>query len=137
MAQSYIHAQNSARHFKAGTPEDYLPIHEKIDSFKQSYGDVRHRAFFHNTQGPWLMQEIFGRYIEVEDWVTKKMRKILVREIAENHIVEDLGCLPSPGDWMDCMNCHVWMGGKKNKFVGREEVWQSVAKPGLKEENNE
>lgn len=106
MAQSYVHAQASARHFKAGKPEDYLPIHEWIDQMKESFGDVRHRAFFHNTKGPWLCQDVFGHFIEVEPWDKPgTLKKVLVREIAENHIVEDLGCIPSPGDWLDCMNC--------------------------------
>lgn len=121
MAQSYEHAVASARHFKAGTPEDYLPIHEYLDQFKRSFGDVRHRAMLHNTHGPWMAQEVFGPYIEVFDEAKQKTRKILVRQIAENHITEDLGCIPSPGDWLDCMDCKVWMGGKRNKFIGREE----------------
>lgn len=130
MAQSYVHAQASARHF-GGTPEDYIHIHEWIDQYKGDYGDVRHRAFLHHTKGPWLAQDVFGHFIEVEH--QGRLKKVLVRDIAENHIVEDLGCIPSPGDWADCLNCHVWMGGKRNKFIGREEVLQSISKRGKTE----
>lgn len=125
MAQSYIHAETSARHF-GGVPEDYIKIHEWIDQYKDSFGDVRHRAFLHHTKGPWLAQDVFGHYIEIFDKKAQKTKKILVREIAENHIIEDLGCLPSPGDWADCMSCKVWMGGKRNKFIGREELLQQT-----------
>lgn len=131
MAQSYLHAEASARHF-GGKPEDYLPIHEWIDQFKQTMGDVRHRAFFHNTKGPWLAQEVFGHYIEVFDEKKQKTKKVMVRDIAENHIVEDLGWLPTPEDWLECMNCVVWMGGKRNRFVGREELLNAVQKEGKK-----
>ena len=131
MAQSYIHAQASARHF-GGTPEDYIKIHEWIDQFKGVYGDVRHRAMLHHAKGPWMAQEVFGHYIEVFDEKKQKTIKVLVRDIAENHIVEDMGCIPSPGDWLDCMNCVTWMGGKRNKFIGREEVLNTIQKEGKK-----
>lgn len=128
MAQSFVHAQTSARHF-GGKPEDYIAIHEFIDQYKDAFGDVRHRAFLHHTKGPWIVQDVFGHFIEVFDEKTQKTKKVVVREIAENHIVEDLGCLPSPGDWADCMNCHVWMGGKRNKYLGREEVLNNIVIP--------
>lgn len=123
MATSYVHAQASARKF-GGSPEDYLKIHEFIDSSKKAFGDVRHRAFFHNTFGPWICQEVFGVAIEI---TTKsgKVKKVAVREIAESHIVEDLGCIPSPGDWLCEMTCKPWMGGKRNKLVLKEEFLRS------------
>lgn len=131
MAQSYVHAQASARHF-GGTPEDYVAIHEWIDQYKSTFGDVRHRAMLHHARGPWMVQEVFGRAIEVT-LPDGKTKKVLVRDIAENHIVEDLGCIPSPGDWLECMNCVTWMGGKRNKFIGREELLAQVQKEGRNE----
>ncbi len=119
MAPSYTHAEASARKF-GGKPEDYLEIHEFIDRTKQSFGDVRHRALLHNTFGPWVAQEVFGRYIEITTKTGRK-RKVTVREIAESHIIEDLGCIPSVGDWLSCMECKSWMGGKKNKLVKKDE----------------
>lgn len=126
MAQSYRHAETSARHF-GGVPEDYIKIHEWIDQFKGELGDTRHRAMLHHTKGPWMAQEVFGHYITVTGKEGKPV-KVMVRDIAENHIVEDLGWLPSPSDWLSCMTCKVWMGGKRNKFVGREELLDSVVK---------
>lgn len=136
MAQSYIHAETSARHF-GGKPEDYLPIHEWVDQFKSTFGDVRHRMFLHHAKGPWMAQEVFGHYIEVFDEKKQKTKKVMVRDIAENHIVEDLGCIPSPGDYADCLNCHVWMGGRRNKFIGREELLNTISIQGKKETNDE
>lgn len=132
MAQSWEHSLASARHF-GGKPEDYIKIHEWIDSFKSAFGDVRHRAFLHHTKGPWMAQEVFGRTIWVYDEKKKKRVEVSVRDIAENHIVEDLGWLPSPADWAECMNCLVWMSGKRNKFIGREELLNSVTLEGKKE----
>ncbi len=123
MATSYRHAEASARIF-GGEPEDYLAIHEFIDSSKQSFGDVRHRAMFHHTHGPWICQEIFGRTIEIVH--NGKTKKISVREIAEKHIVQDLGCIPSPSDWYNCMSCKTWMGGKKQKTMSAKEFIDGV-----------
>jgi len=126
MATSYVHAQASARKF-GGVPEDYIKIHEFIDSSKAAFGDVRHRSQFHHTQGPWICQQVFGHYIEITDGQgnvlldkSSRPRKVMVREIAENHIIEDLGCIPSPGDWLNCMDCKAWMGGKRNKLVSKD-----------------
>lgn len=120
MATSYRHAEASARKF-GGTPEDYLKIHEFIDSTKRSFGDIRHRSIFHNTNGPWVCQEVFGVFIEI---VTKsgKKRKVAVREIAENHIIEDLGCIPTLDDWLCNMSCKAWMGGKQNKVMSKDAL---------------
>lgn len=128
MAASWEHAKASARHFKAGRPEDYLDIHEWIDSFKTSVADTRHRAYLHNSQGPWVAQQVFGVSRSLEKWPlgSGKMVDITVREIAESHIIEDLGWIPSPADWSSCMECKVWMGGKRNKFIGREEILDST-----------
>lgn len=124
MAQSVIHAQASARHF-GGVPDDYIAVHEWIDQFKKLVGDITHRQYLHNTAGPWMAQEVFGRTITNSDG-----KQISVRDICENHVVEDLGWLPSPADWSACLTCKVWMGGRRNKFIGREELLnQSLPHP--------
>lgn len=134
MASSYVHAMASARKF-GGIPEDYLAIHEFIDSSKKSFADERHRSMYHHTQGPWVCQEIFGRFIVPTNPdgspVMKNGRelKVMVREIAENHIIEDLGCIPSPGDWMNCMDCKRWMGGKKTAIISAGDFLDDVVKP--------
>jgi hypothetical protein len=137
VAASFVHAQASARHFKAGTPEDYLDIHEWIDQFKQSTADVRHRAFLHNAQGPWMAQDVFGVTREIMGW-DGEMKTVTVREIVESHILQDLGWIPSAADWAACMDCKVWMGGARNKFIGREELLESsVAVPNPTRGGNE
>lgn len=125
---SYRHAQASA-HKWGGEPEDYLPIHEFIDGSKRAFGDVRHRALLHNTWGCWVVQEVFGPMLVIEKREGGEKR-IPVREIAEQHIIEDLGFIPTPGDWLEHMNMVTWMGGKQHKFVGREEVLNNIVKEG-------
>lgn len=86
---SYYHAKNSAnRH--GGKPEDYQPVHDFIDSTKAAVGDVRHRAVLHNAFGCFVAERVFGTTITNSDG-----RKVPVRLIAEEHIIEDLGSLPT------------------------------------------
>jgi hypothetical protein len=122
MSNSFHHAQSSARKW-GGEAATYLPIHELIDGSKRAFGDVRHRALLHNTWGVWICQEVFGTTISIGH------KQVPVREIAERHIEEDLGFIPSPGDWLQHMNLVTWMGGKQHKFVGREDIVVKEGKP--------
>lgn len=112
---SFHHAQSAARKW-GGRPEDYLPIEEYIDSSKQIIGDVRHRAIYHHTLGVWLVQQKFGPTISV----TKESGKVVqvpTRLIAERHIIEDLGWLPSPADYLKNTPVEKWMSGSQRKEV--------------------
>lgn len=104
---SYYHAKSAARKW-GGSPDDYIEVEELIDSSKKFIGDARHRALFHNTYGVWLCQEVFGRIITVGDH-----REVPVRLIAEQHIIEDLGWLPSPADYFQHLSLAPWMSGAK------------------------
>ena len=130
MSNSYRHAQSSARRW-GGDPEDYLKIHEFIDGSKRAFGDVRHRALLHNTWGCWVAQEVFGPMLVIEKREGGEKR-VPVREIVERHIEEDLGFIPSPGDWLNHMNMVSWMGGRQHKFVGREHLLEKILKEGEK-----
>lgn len=107
---SWYHARSSAKKW-GGTAEDYLPIHKFIDSSKQTIGDVRHRALYHHTLGTYLCEQIFGVTITVGS------RQVPVREIAERHIIEDLGWLPTPSDYLDGMPIKPWMSGGQRREV--------------------
>lgn len=125
MSNSWYHAQSAAKHW-GGAAEDYLPIEEFIDGSKESFGDVRHRALYHHTQGVWLCQRVFGVTLDIQR--THGTLCVPVREVAERHIVEDLGYIPSPGDWLNAMDIQGWMGGKQHRFVGREELLGTLRK---------
>lgn len=109
---SWHHAQSAARKW-GGTPDDYVDIEEFLDSSKKIIGDVRHRSIYHHTEGVWLCQRIFGRTIAVE----KQHREVFVpvRLVAERHILEDLGWLPSPADYIKNMAVNPWMSGSQRK----------------------
>jgi hypothetical protein len=112
---SWFHAV-SAAHKWGGAPEDYLSIEEFIDSSKQVIGDSRHRSLYHHTLGVFLCERIFGKTLTVVK--TSKQIQIPVREIAERHIKEDLGWLPSPSDYIEGMLLKQWMSGAVRKEIG-------------------
>lgn len=107
----YIHAQNSAKKY-GGVPEDYLEIHDMMDFSKAGHASVRHRSMFHHAQGIFVMEKIFGHNITNSDG-----KLVSVRDVAEDHVLEDLGVIPSFDDYMKAMTLQEWMGGEKKSEV--------------------
>lgn len=99
----YIHASNSARRH-GGIPEDYLEIHQFMDSAKEHLGTIIHRLILHNTFGIALAEKMFGDIIQTgtgkfvkQNFITNSDgKKIFVRDIAQDHVLEDLhGKIPT------------------------------------------
>lgn len=111
---SWNHAVSSARKW-GGHPTDFIEIHEFIDGSKRIIGDVRHRSLYHHTEGIWLCQRIFGRILKIQKANGFGFIDVPVRLIAEQHILEDLGWLPSPADYIDGMPIKAWMSGSQRK----------------------
>ena len=97
MAHPWHHAVSSARRH-GGSPEDYLGVHEWFDESKAHHGDFRHRALRHHTAGVFECERVFGVTLENSDG-----RTIPVRWIAEQHVIEDVGFLPSPSQWLSAI----------------------------------
>lgn len=83
------HAKNSVKRF-GGTVDDYLPIHLWFDQTKLHVADLRHRVVLHNSFGIGLCEDRFGAYL-----VNSAGKKVPVRQLAEQHVIEDLGFIPS------------------------------------------
>lgn len=103
VATPYHHAVSSARRW-GGEPDDYVLLHEWFDQTKSYHGDFRHRALRHHTHGVFECERNFGRTLELSNG-----RKIPVRWVAERHIIEDLGRIPTFGDWLSCITPAPWM----------------------------
>ncbi len=99
----FIHAKNSANKF-GGKPEDYQAIHDFMDSSKAVVPDMRHRAIFHSAFGCFIVEKVFGTTI-----VNSDGEEVSTRDIAEEHILEDLGRIPTLQDWLSEMNFQEWM----------------------------
>lgn len=110
----YIHAKNSANKY-GGTPEDYLPIHDLMDSSKSAHASMLHRAIFHSAFGIFIVERVFGTNITNSDG-----KLVSVRELAEEHCVEDLGFIPSLDHWLKNLTMQDWMfGGRIKKIKDR------------------
>ena len=107
MSKALIHARSSARRW-GGKPEDYLAIHEKMDSTKSAHAEVTHRCVFHSAFGIYIIEDIFGRTLTNSDG-----KEVFVRDVAEQHVLEDLGCIPSLSDWLHEMPARPWMAGAR------------------------
>ena len=105
MAKPWIHAKSSARKW-GGKPEDYMPIHERMDSSKSAHAGAAHRAVFHSAFGVFIIEEIFGKIFTNSDG-----REVIVRDIAEQHVLEDLGSIPSLDKWLENLPVKPWMMG--------------------------
>lgn len=104
MAHSYHHAVSSTRKW-GGIPADYQAVHDWLDGSKLVLADFRHRALRHHAEGCFAAEALFGTTL-----TTSAGRAVPVRLIAERHIMEDLGRIPSFADWVRCIRPEPWMG---------------------------
>lgn len=101
----FIHAGVSVKKF-GGTTNDYIQIHDMMDISKSASADMRHRMLFHHSLGPYIMETIFGTTITNSDG-----KEVSVRDIAEQHILDDMGGkIPSFDQWVQELNMTPWMG---------------------------
>jgi hypothetical protein len=125
---SHYHSVIAAKRH-GGVPEDYYDIDSFIDSSKSAFGDVRHRAILHSTFGCYICEQVFGPTI-----TNSEGKKIPVRLLAEEHIVDDLGFLPTPEHWLGEMPIYKWMSGtvKKTKQEPKAITVEKEELPGGK-----
>lgn len=106
MSKPIFHAMSSARKF-GGKQEDYIEIHNLMDSSKGAIADNRHRALTHNS---WFLSVILEKIFGVA-LVNSDNKIVAVREIAEQHILEDFGMkfIPTAQDYLEEMEIKEWM----------------------------
>ena len=150
MSKSDKHAESSAKKY-GGKASDYMEIHELMDSSKSSWGDNRHRVIFHTTLGCYYMQKIFGVDFDEIEKLRKKYnlpekfidevvqlvkhnrnqgvhiknsdgKKIHVRDIAEQHILEDfrMKFIPTLSDFLSNMKLLPWMNNAISSIQSSE-----------------
>ena len=99
----YHHALRSVDKW-GGTVEDYLPIHNWFDASKEFMADSRHRALRHHAQGVFEAERVFGVTITLQSG-----RVVPVRAVAEQHVREDIGWIPTLADWLSRIERATWM----------------------------
>ena len=108
--KAFNQCKSSVKYF-GGRVLDYHDIHSWFDETKDYYADIRHRALRHHTLGIRECEKKFGIYI-----INSDGKDIPVRSIAEQHIREDLGCIPSVQDWLKEIKQKSWMASTKKNI---------------------
>jgi hypothetical protein len=106
MAHAYHHAVSSAKKF-GGIPEEFLRFHEFLDASKSHMADFRHRALRHHSEGIFMLEALFGSAITLSNG-----RVLPVRFVGEQHVLEDLGRIPTVADWLGRIQPESWMLGR-------------------------
>jgi len=109
----YTHAVISAKRY-GGVPEDYIELHNFMDSSKACYPHIAHRAVLHSSFGIFIGEKVFGVTI-----TNSEGKQISTRDVLEHHVHEDLGFIPTVEDWLQNLELKDWMQakGKKDKTV--------------------
>ena len=110
-----VHSRIHAKKY-GGIPEDYLPIDDFMDSSKMCLPDVRHRMLLHNSFGVFIAERVFGHVI-----VNSDGKAVSVRDIAEDHVIQDLGKIPTVEQCFASMSLEPWMGGKVSKYAAESK----------------
>jgi hypothetical protein len=125
------HAKASAKVF-GGLYKDYIEIHKWFDQFRYACKEPRHRMFLHHTAGVIICEQVFGDVI-----VNSKGQEIPVRDIAEHHIITDVGEMRTPQDWLDNINNEKYVKPIKSDLERKveeaeKEDWLKDYEPGEK-----
>lgn len=103
-----------------GKAEDYADIDDFIDSSKAAVPDVRHRAILHSAFGCYIVERAFGR-----TRINSDGKEYSPRDIAEDHILQDLGFIPTMEQYLNNMAIQPWMSGtmktNRSKFIKLED----------------
>jgi hypothetical protein len=106
MANPYLHSKSSVKRW-GGKVEDYLHLHEFIDSPKVTMNNNTARFLTHNTWFAYhVMPKVFGYNITNSDG-----KSVDVVDIAMLHIAEDfrMKFVPTPQDYLKHMQLQPWM----------------------------
>jgi len=104
MSHPLHHSESSVKLF-GGSVGDYQKIHDWFDATKEVFGDFRHRALRHHSQGIFEAERVFGVAIKNSNGTM-----VPVRYIGEQHVKEDCGgTIPTVADWFRNIKRETWM----------------------------
>lgn len=118
MSKPLIHCKSSVHKF-GGVVEDYMEIHEFFDQTKSHIPDFRHRAILHNSFGIYLCQQVFGTHFK-----NSQGKDVSVRDVGEQHVIEDLGHIPTLPKCFENMPMDAWLSGRvrRRKTIRMEDI---------------
>ena len=120
MANPLIHSKSSVKRW-GGKVEDYLPIHQLIDSPKSCMNNNTARTLTHNTWFAYeIIPKVFGYNI-----INSEGKSVDSVDIAMLHIAEDfrMKFVPTPQDYLKHLQLQSWMNNGV-KDIENEEATQ-------------
>lgn len=101
MAHPLYHSRASAHRY-GGQARDYLELHTFLDQTKALVADCRHRLILHNMWGIRIVVARFG----------PTFAGVATETLATDHIVEDLGRVPTLAEALPTQPSAWWSGGQ-------------------------
>jgi hypothetical protein len=117
------HSKSSVKRWK-GSVEDYLPIHELLDSPKTCMNNNTGRMMTHNTWFAYtIIPKIFGYNI-----INSDGKSVDTVDIAMLHISEDYNhkFLPTPQDFLKHMTVQPWMNNGVKMIDNPDSIQAAV-----------
>jgi len=117
MANPLIHSKSSVKRW-GGKVEDYLPLHEVIDSPKATMNNNSVRVLTHNTWFAYqIMPKIFGYNI-----INSDGKSVDVVDISMLHIAEDfrMKFVPTPQDYLQHLQVQAWFNNGVKELDSQE-----------------
>ena len=127
MANPLIHSKSSVKRW-GGKVEDYLPLHELIDSPKAMMNNNSVRVLTHNTWFAYhIMPKIFGYNI-----INSDGKSVDVVDISMLHIAEDfrMKFVPTPQDYLQHLQVQAWFNNGVKELDNKEgyEIAENLIK---------
>jgi hypothetical protein len=119
MANPLIHSKSSVKRW-GGKVEDYLAIHELIDSPKVAMNNNTSRVLTHNTWFAYtIIPKVFGYNI-----INSDGKSVDTVDIAMLHIAEDfrMKFVPTPQDYLKHMQLQPWMNNGVKLVDNQESI---------------
>jgi hypothetical protein len=136
MANPLIHSKSSVRRW-GGKVEDYMPLHQLLDSPKCTMNNNTSRFLTHNTWFAYeIIPKIFGYNI-----INSDGKSVDTVDIAMLHISEDFKgkFIPTPQDFLKHMEVQGWMNNGVKPLDNPEayKIAEDLKNKIREEKNNE
>lgn len=95
-----------------GQPQDFASIHAWFDEPSSWIDNYAFHAVRHHAQGIFVLEKKLGPILTLSN-----QRQIPVRVVAEQHLLNDFGFIPSAKDWSDLLQPATWMGRSNPDFI--------------------
>jgi len=102
MSHYHYHSVSSVNAF-GGAAEDYHALHKWMDRGRAGTDKLLHRMLAHHTQGIADAIERFGETI-----TNSQGRQVPTSLLARQHVLEDLGFVPTLDDYLELLHCPRW-----------------------------